>query len=1821
MYRSSLRLIFFFCLLQLVTLVGFGYAGEGGQGASSFSLNEPDQQQPVCASDSSAPVIVYPAGGLQASLEGCDFGQPAIFFFSITVADDCDETPDYSLEQIAGPTGGLQLYHPFGNHYVAIAQPGAYELLVQASDEAGNTSTASFAVNVEQAPPPGTNYACNDTLIVYLDGDCQRELTPEMVLEGAIGCSPEEYFDIDVFDALPDNGPIVDGAGTYNYELNPVQPSPISGFSGTFAAAHWSISERSGAEVAIEAGSLELSGGPDESWAAALYAFGQSGQIAFSWGLDLSTAVGAADFELRLLNADGSIDFERQSSATTVGSVNLSVTPGQVLWVSLRSDGGAAASLSNWSASFSGIDTSALFSCWGVVQAFDQEPPQLDCPPDTDMAVRFLPAQELTGEIRDDSPLIEPTDYSCLTSGFSGSGDRHYDVLRFEVSTDDVYTFLLSANLTAGGAQLALFQGGFSALSPCSNIIALAGFPPAGSPIGSLAYARLSLPLRVGQAYYLVTIADLPDATGPYNYRVLSDGDGSIAGAAASSLRFEQTLFCADLAFISATDSVQWTGLPVVADNCGEFSLSFTQVSEEQGDCGPLRLRRTFKAADESGNSSSCEQVIDFRRPGVEDIVLPPANMPIECDEDFPTDAQGYPSPVLTGYPFVLTVQGVRDLRQTYCNLGAAYEDSPMIATCEDSYQFVRTWRITDWCAPTNTFNYTQVIKIGDFTAPEITCRSAGADTLGQDLPLHYTTQPFNCSAAFMVPLPEVFDNCSDWEVHTELVTYTDSILYGPSGLPIDTVAAERVLAVVPANATNRFVSGIPLGCHWFRYTVTDACGNASLKECAFCVVDETAPVAVCNDNLNVSLDSNGEARLRPNNVNDDSWDNCGIGLMLLRRQLTLDGDCMLLDDPFYTPWSEHVAVSCCDIGHPVLVELLVIDESGNENTCWTELIVEDKLRPQCVPPAEVVIPCDSVPAGFQAGGIAALQALFGEPTVSDNCSALWEELPPNFMLDNCGIGRIIRNFRAVDLSGNISSGSCTQEVRITASHNYEIKFPKDAEALCALPNPDTIEIAELACDLLAVSVSDTLFAASGEECYKIFRTYRVINWCEYDGFSPPVVVGRDEDCDGQPGDEAVWVLRRPDQAYIDRDDDHTNAFPFEGEKGSSCDGASNPDGYWRKANSNGYWAYTQHIKVYDDVPPVIEFVIPLAVCSNNNETCRASAEYLFAVIENCTPNDLTIEIYYDEYADGTVDSVITDIFGAYPKWKIAGDWPIGMHEFEIRVEDGCGNSASAVMPFEIVDCKAPTPTCINGLSGPLMPVPPDTDVDGDGLFDRGALTVFAEDFVASPYVDCSMPLTYSINRAGEQPSIDQEALILTCADLGVVVVEIHAWDAADNPYAVLPDGSIGGPNHSFCETFIVVTNNLADCEGEQPLIAGAVAREDSVAVPGVNMQLSGLINRATTTDSSGRYAFEQLQPGYDYTVTPSFNDPMLNGLTTFDVLLISQHILGIKPLTSPYQLIAADVNGSGSVSTLDMILLRQLILSVITEIPGSPSWRFVPRSHIFANPADPWAPPFPEAMNYNDLYDALPNEDYVAIKIGDMDLSAQVNPFQQLDDRRAYPGWESIWIEDRYLAAGESVLVPVYADLGGLLGLQGCLELDKERIALEGVVEGLWDEAYYRAVLSKGRLYTSWSSNTPYEGKQLLYYLRLRARAPVRLADVLTLRQDGQLLAEAYTTELEKLGLRLQFASPAGEEPGLRVYPNPFSVETLLQFEQAEAGDATLSVFSSDGRLLLRRSQFFGLGQSEWVLAAEDLLGSGVYYLQLTTGQSAWSKRVVLIK
>ena len=124
----------------------------------------------------------------------------------------------------------------------------------------------------------------------------------------------------------------------------------------------------------------------------------------------------------------------------------------------------------------------------------------------------------------------------------------------------------------------------------------------------------------------------------------------------------------------------------------------------------------------------------------------------------------------------------------------------------------------------------------------------------------------------------------------------------------------------------------------------------------------------------------------------------------------------------------------------------------------------------------------------------------------------------------------------------------------------------------------------------------------------------------------------------------------------------------------------------------------------------------------------------------------------------------------------------------------------------------------------------------------------------------------------------------------------------------------------------------------------------------------------SAVSEADGSYESSVLFLSSDYIITPTKDEPAVNGVTTFDLVILRRHILGDQIITDPYKLIAADVNGSNSISTLDLVNIRKLILLIDDSFPGS-SWRFIPADYVFPNPTNPWSPPFP-ILNFNFLSD-----------------------------------------------------------------------------------------------------------------------------------------------------------------------------------------------------------------------------------------------------------
>ena len=110
-----------------------------------------------------------------------------------------------------------------------------------------------------------------------------------------------------------------------------------------------------------------------------------------------------------------------------------------------------------------------------------------------------------------------------------------------------------------------------------------------------------------------------------------------------------------------------------------------------------------------------------------------------------------------------------------------------------------------------------------------------------------------------------------------------------------------------------------------------------------------------------------------------------------------------------------------------------------------------------------------------------------------------------------------------------------------------------------------------------------------------------------------------------------------------------------------------------------------------------------------------------------------------------------------------------------------------------------------------------------------------------------------------------------------------------------------------------------------------------------------------------------------------------MDGVTVTDIVLLHRHIIGIEAFSNPYQLIAADVNNDGKVSTRDIVELQRMLIGIQPDFLNNSSWRFVCSDWDFEDPINPWLQgPFPERK----LLETFARTTVVyfrAIKIGDV--------------------------------------------------------------------------------------------------------------------------------------------------------------------------------------------------------------------------------------------
>ncbi|MCG8331460.1 MAG: T9SS type A sorting domain-containing protein [Chitinophagales bacterium] len=429
-----------------------------------------------------------------------------------------------------------------------------------------------------------------------------------------------------------------------------------------------------------------------------------------------------------------------------------------------------------------------------------------------------------------------------------------------------------------------------------------------------------------------------------------------------------------------------------------------------------------------------------------------------------------------------------------------------------------------------------------------------------------------------------------------------------------------------------------------------------------------------------------------------------------------------------------------------------------------------------------------------------------------------------------------------------------------------------------------------------------------------------------------------------------------------------------------------------------------------------------------------------------------------------------------------------------------------------------------------------------------------------------------------------------------------------DNVFAAMPHDDI-------CENMTAdVSGNVFTPDG-QPIANATV----NLLNTGGPMQLQSSPN--------GDFYFVDVPACDVNTIGVEKDNDLLNGVSTADLILIQQHILGVATLDSPYKIIAADANNSGSVTALDQIVLRKAILSISTFFPNNTSWRFIPQDHEFQT-NDPLTEGFPEIITINNALSEDMNLSFTGIKVGD--VTGDVDPSQLSGDDIEDRNIIAFQLEDVDLKAGETYKIALSNNaINHLSGYQFALDYDENALLLEGIeagaLSGLTD-AHFGVFEKEGIITTSWVKEQALSisDNAELFYLHFQALEDAKLSSLLKLA-DSKTKAEAYDATLETSNVTLAFLPTTESEStaiGFALYqnqPNPFNTSTLIPFELEEKGWAKLSIYDIAGRTLLNREGQFDAGYHEWEIGASELATKGLLFYRLETNQGTATLRMVV--
>ncbi len=1246
------------------------------------------------------------------------------------------------------------------------------------------------------------------------------------------------------------------------------------------------------------------------------------------------------------------------------------------------------------------------------------------------------------------------------------------------------------------------------------------------------------------------------------------------------------------------------TAYPQISDNCGTVVdtsfLSFLNfVDEFDPATGVLKYtRRVWTATDESGNKSSCEQFVYQIKSTVQDVLFPTDKV-YEC-----ADTLVY-TPAVAGVPYIEFAG--REFPLNACAMVFTNVDSASIS-CGGTSTIYRNWYVLDSETSEETSGL-QVIDIQDHTPPSIACPEQITATVDEQ----------NCLALAPMPDVEISDACSGiqsfqarWMQGNMLRTQNGTL----APYPGNEEAPNQKIGVM------NDIADFPIGTTVITYFATDRCGNSGSCQWNLTLLDMTPPEAVCDSLQEVFLGPDGQAIVLHSVLDAGSEDACQP--LAFKIKLLAPGACA--DNADFT---DQLQLCCADLGDTLTAVLRVYDVTvpqgvvpgtfgeGHFSECSGRLVVRDTLAPLCDNLPDLTVSCSDYDPTFES---------FGQFTYSCAVDSFFTFIDYSVFDTLCKVGTLIRTFNIVYNGGQ--TAFCLQHITFDpAPQYYFVRFPNDLVITdCALQadfgQPEIWTDPE-SCQSISISYIDEIQPIVPDACYEIQRTWLIQNLCHYDENLPLTMIPNPSavmsgPVVSAPGTTGIWT---PTVPYENLWSANTNGYNYiqkikiQDHTPPSFDDCPTDTLVVQDASNNNIQLWNE--SYWSD---------PLL---GTPDMCEGSVDLHVNATDACENSELNIRyfLYLDLDGDDIQETVVrsdnlpgfnTVNFNNYntpnfnggtprqfdertvppnQKWGfalekiqtdtgltafvrfntlgspgtyVAPQLPYGTHRVRWIASDQCNNEKTCDWYFTIRDGKAPDIICPDSVTVYFEETP-------------GIATLLREEVLWSISDNCSPGnmIQTALRISGEGsgfPAESAQSLDFHCIPDANTDQKVEAWVK-----------DVSG-NTTFCEVNI----HIDSCNIDLPLVAnhiiGKITTENELAIKDVSV-LAHLskgntaisIGDSTNVDGDYDIVLDSASIGNTFlegtaTVRPYKNSDPLNGVTTFDLLIISRHILGLDTLDSPYKLIAADANKSGLITSFDVVEFRKLILGIYTNLPMDNNWRFVPRSYTFPDPENPFQPPFPE-FDSTDYFLNGGVFDFIGIKIGDVNMS--VDP-QNLDTDIPERCNRTLAVQTKQkeVEEGEEFWAPFSTDQSSA-GLQFTLSYQNLELLEIKPEKGIQSDQYANFP-EKNALTLACEGTEP-----ISFSVRFRALQSGSLCDMLDLNSRITPAAAWLPDERGQVApasVALAFAEQNGFAL-LQNSPNPFSDKTYIRFQVPHATDAILKVFDATGQLLFSQSGFYEKG------------------------------------